>query len=124
MNFSIETILLAASRNQPLDYNDIVFKIFISGNLVFDNVETASTIFKLMSKGGALKVLLELQNLENIDSSGIGAIMNFAKTLRSRHGNIALLHVSSKVDEVFDLVNLQRFIQSYNSNEEALAFLK
>ena len=63
---------------------------------------------------------MEMKNLEYIDSSGIGVIINAVKLLRAKKGDIVLSSVSSEIKELFKVINLQNFVKMYNNDAEAL----
>ena len=65
-----------------------------------------------------------MDELRYVDSSGIGKIINTTKHIRSVKGNLTVARCAPNVKEVFDLVHLEKFLEIFNSIEEAINFLK
>ena len=77
-----------------------------------------------MVRGGAVKVLLDMQDVDFIDSRGIGIIINSAKHLRTIKGDIVLINISEKISRIFDVLNINRIIKVFDSEEDAMHHLK
>ena len=73
----------------------------------------------LLSKGQH-KVLFDLYDLEQIDSSGIGAIISLFKKVRSNKGEIKISRLVGQPKEIFTLLRLDRVFEIYDDFEAAL----
>ena len=65
--------------------------------------------------------IIDLGDLEFIDSTGLGAIVNVLKAVRTRDGDIKLCSMSDPVYRTFELVKLNRVFQIFPSLNAALA---
>ena len=70
---------------------------------------------------GVLKLLLNLVNLTQLDSSGISAIVRTYVSLRAKGGDLKLLRPCGRVLEVLRTVHLLEVIPSFGDETEALA---
>jgi anti-anti-sigma factor len=70
---------------------------------------------------GVLKVLLNLADVSQLDSSGISAIVRTYVSLRAKNGNLKLLCPCGHVLEVLRTLHLLEVIPSFEDEIEALA---
>ncbi len=79
-----------------------------------------SHIQKLVAKG-ARKLLLNLGDLTQVDSSGIGIIVGTYVSLGNQGGDLRLLRPRGLVLEVFRVLHLLKIIPMFEDEAEALA---
>ena len=79
-----------------------------------------SRIKGLVDKG-AHKLLLNLGDLTQVDSSGIGVIVGTYVSLRNQGGDLRLLRPRGLVLEVFRVLHLLKIIPMFEDEAEALA---
>jgi anti-sigma B factor antagonist len=79
-----------------------------------------SRIKGLVDKG-AHKLLLNLGDLTQFDSSGIGVIVGTYVSLRNQGGDLRLLRPRGLVLEVFRVLHLLKIIPMFEDEAEALA---
>ncbi len=114
----------SALIGEKINFNSIVFRLHpIEGD---DKVNIAALwpLLVTMVRGGAVKVLLDMQDVDFIDSRGIGIIINSAKHLRTIKGDIVLINISEKISRIFDVLNINRIIKVFDSEEDAMHHLK
>lgn len=68
---------------------------------------------------GNHRILLDLSNIEFIDSSGLGAIISLLKLLAGK-GDISLCGIRDQVMSLFKLTRMDRIFRIYPSAAEAL----
>jgi len=71
-------------------------------------------------EGGSRKLLINLANLQQIDSSGISTIVRAFVTLGRRGGAVKLLNPVGRVREVLEVTHLLGAIPTYDSEPSAL----
>lgn len=79
----------------------------------------AKHLRKLVANG-ARKVLLNLVDLKQVDSSGVGTIVGTYVSLKRQGGELKLLCPRNRVLEVLTLFNLLDNIPSFENEAEAL----
>ena len=93
----------------------------LHGRLVFDEGDTscAERIDRLIRQG-RIQILVNLQDVNYIDSAGVGALVSKYVTLRRRDGNLKLLCLSERVRHVISIAQLLGVLESFESEELAV----
>jgi anti-sigma B factor antagonist len=65
-------------------------------------------------------VVLQLDQVEFVDSSGLGAMMRLVQDARAKKGDLKLSGLPPKVRKVLELTNLLAQFEAYDSVEEAI----
>lgn len=68
---------------------------------------------------GKVKIVLDLERMNYIDSSGLGFFIGSLKKLRDAGGDLVLINLNAYIYGIFKLIQLQHIIQTYDSLEEA-----
>lgn len=71
--------------------------------------------------GGARNLLLNLADLTQVDSSGLGVIVGTCASLRRQGGDLRVLRPTGLVLEVFKVLRLLEAIPSFEDEAQALA---
>ncbi|MCP4325170.1 MAG: STAS domain-containing protein [Alteromonadales bacterium] len=66
----------------------------------------------------ATKVVLDIDNVKFMDSSGLGSVMGIYKLLRDKQ--ICVVNTQKPVLDLFKLTRMDRLIKTYSSVEDAL----
>src|SRR5688500_5226029 len=69
-------------------------------------------------------IIVDLHNINFIDSTGFGALISLLKTVKSRGGRLILSSVSNEVQELMDLMQLLNVFEIKKSIEDAENSLK
>jgi len=78
------------------------------------------TIRELVGKGEK-NVVLNLAEVNDIDSSGIGELVSAFTTMRDRGGELKLLNLTSKVKDLLQITKLAAIFDVQKDEAEALA---
>lgn len=70
---------------------------------------------------GAKKILLNLQRVKMMDSSGLGELIRCKATAASAGATIKLLHVEDKVQEVLEMTRLIGVFETFSDEIDAIA---
>ena len=70
--------------------------------------------------GGTTKILLDMSGVTTIDSSGIGELVGSYTTVTNRGGNLKLLHLPAKLNELLHVTQLITVFEVYENEAEAL----
>ena len=65
-------------------------------------------------------VVLQLDNVEFIDSSGLGALVRLTQAARVKGGDLKLSGVSERIRKTLKMTNLDSQFEIYDSVEEAI----
>jgi anti-sigma B factor antagonist len=66
------------------------------------------------------RLVLDLGQLQFVDSSGCGAILSCLKALTSAGGDLKLCQVTRPVRNVFELIRLHRICEMFDSCDDAV----
>ncbi len=82
-------------------------------------------VFTLHSQAGdAIEkygdVVLQLENVEFVDSSGLGAMMRLVQAARAKGGDVKLSGLTPKIRKVLELTHLLSQFETYDCMEEAI----
>jgi len=75
-------------------------------------------------EGGKKKILLNLGGVKNIDSSGIGELIANYTTVSRDGGQLKLLNLTDKIQNLLVITKLLTVFDSYDSEVEALSSFK
>ena len=73
---------------------------------------------------GNRKFILNLKDVSYIDSSGLGELVSSYSTIRSKGGDVKLLHLTSKTKDLLQMTKLLTVFDSYDDESKALGALK
>lgn len=108
---------LSLSVSQPVPGSWIVE---LSGDLDIASVDDFSARLAIVTAESPAHVVLELSQLQFIDSSGLNSLVVAAREIEGKGGSMAVAAPSTYVARVFDLVRLDESVQIAASVEEAL----
>jgi anti-anti-sigma factor len=66
------------------------------------------------------RVILDMEGVEAIDSSGLGTILFLAKKCRALGGDLKIVSIRPEVKMVIDIVKLDKIFQIFNSLDDAV----
>jgi anti-sigma B factor antagonist len=74
-----------------------------------------------LNDDGKKKILLNLAGVKNIDSSGIGELIANYTTIRREGGQLKLLNLTEKIQNLLVITKLLTVFDSYDNEAEALS---
>lgn len=93
--------------------------IHLQGFLDAHNADMFSDALNKVMAEGLVKIIVDLENLEYLGSSGLEVILSKIRSLRDKGGDIRLASMSDKIFRIFDLLGLSTFFKIYGSVDEA-----
>ena len=67
------------------------------------------------------RILLDLEDLQFVDSSGLGAMLSCLRAMHAKGGQLALCGLSKPVRTLFELVRMYRIFDIYINRGEAIS---
>jgi len=109
---------------KPRRLDDVVI-LDLSGRITMGEgtVILRDQIQKLLASGDR-KFLLNLADVNYIDSSGLGELVTSFTTVRNQGAELKLLNLTHRVQDLLQITKLLTVFESFNSEAEALKTLK
>lgn len=70
---------------------------------------------------GSTKLLIHLEKVSTIDSSGVGELVSAFTTVTNRGGKLKLVNLPPKVNDILQITQLITVFEVYDTEDEALA---
>jgi len=97
-----------------------ILVVELSGRLDTSNYESFSNdLFKKLEEGDKY-VVLDLEGLDYISSSGLRVFLSALKQMRANKGDIALCCMSEKINDVFEISGFSSLFKVYVSFDDAV----
>lgn len=84
-----------------------------------NSADLREKLLSLLEDGGQ-KLVVDLSQVNFIDSSGLGALLSGFKTANLRSGSLVLTGLQSRVQSMFELTRLHRVFEIFPSVHDAL----
>jgi len=79
---------------------------------------------KLKNEENVRRFLLDMEGIRYVNSTGLGSLVKLADGLEKEGGVITLMRIHPKVKVVFDMLGLNAFFKIFDSDDEAIEYLK
>lgn len=70
--------------------------------------------------GGQNRIVVDLTDVEFLDSTGLGVLVGALKRVRTQDGDLALVCTESRIVKVFEITGLTKVFTMYESVDEAV----
>lgn len=92
----------------------------LSGSIDVSYSAELRTTLKNIVEAGATSIIINLKDVNFIDSSGLGIFVSVYKTLKPLGGSISMVSPQKTVLRIFDLTGTRKVFHIYDSLDEAL----
>ena len=100
--------------------NQEVYIVDITGEMDLYNSYKLKELIAKMLERSVKGIILNMEEVEYIDSSGIGALIYICSTLKKKNLKLYITNIHGSVKKVIELTKLMGFFPITNSLEEAL----
>ncbi len=105
--------------------NENVIIIYLQGNLdIYFTASTKNEFNELISVETTKHFLVNLENVNYISSSGLGILISIMATLKKRDRKLVFCNMNDTVGRIFTIVKFNEMFDIFNTENEAIAFLK
>lgn len=101
---------------------DCYTKITLTGTLVYHNLDEVKAVFKTLEVNSQGYIIV-LDQVLHIDSTGFGAIVNFAKRIQSSIGKIVMVVPDRFIRELFQISQFHLVFPIGETVQEAIQLL-
>ena len=92
----------------------------LRGRLDLASGATLKEEIKSLSGSDLTLIHLNLEEVDFINSSGLGVLVSIMKEIRMQKGRLTLSNLASYVQEIFEITQLSHIFEIFTSEEEAL----
>src|SRR5512145_3157880 len=92
--------------------------IQVSGEVDLYNVSELKKALFSITDGSYPSVVVDMQYVNYMDSSGIGALVAGQKKMKAHNGKFALMNIHDDVLNILKLATLDKFFTIYDSEDE------
>jgi len=104
---------------------DKVVVVYLAGRLdVHLSAEIEKEINKIIQNEPDMHLLMNLQNVEYMSSSGLRIFVSTMRILKEQKRMLKLCNMNNAVKKIFEVVELMDMFDIYDSEEEALKSFK
>jgi len=100
--------------------SDGISIIMIKGSMSAEAIEQTRPEIEGIVAADGIELLLDLKEVDFIDSAGIGAIVFMVKRCRRSGGTVKIANVQGQVRDVFRMAGLDKALDIYPSIDTAL----
>jgi anti-sigma B factor antagonist len=94
--------------------------VHVTGSLTSFEVTGLRTTITSLLQQGRRKIILNLDGLRYLDSSGIGELVRNYMTVIKAGGEMKVVGLKPKVEEIFKVTQLHQIFQEFQDEKEAL----
>jgi anti-anti-sigma factor len=104
--------------------NDTIDTVNLSGRLMMADANEVREKLKQIIEQGSGKLLIDLDGLTFIDSSGCSVLISAFKAIRTRQGRLVLCSLSPEIQSLIELTRLNEIFEIFAEKEAALSALQ
>ncbi len=93
--------------------------ISVQGEINADNVTQLKKVMSDLAVANKVKVVLDMEKMNYIDSSGLAALIAASHEFRKRKGDLRLAAMNNTVHEVFDVTFLNQHFKIFPAADNA-----
>lgn len=104
--------------------NNNIVLLDINGEIDLYNAPEIKDVIAKLIEEQKYCIIINLEKVSYIDSSGIGALISSLSNLKKYQGGLKIINVSGSVRKVFELTKLTSFFEIYDNEADAIAAFK
>jgi anti-sigma B factor antagonist len=85
--------------------------------------ETFRGIFKKLISEDKKKIIVNLEKVSWINSTGLGILISGYTTIRRANGDLVLIHVSDRIESILYVTKLNLLFKTFDNEEDAVKSL-
>ncbi len=93
----------------------------LQGRLDLTSASSLKEISKEVLAANAKKMILNMDKVDFINSSGLGALVSILKEVRNSQGSMRLTNLAPYVKEIFDITQLTNIFEIYQDEKQAIS---
>jgi len=102
-------------------YEGDIAVLALEGRLDLTSASTLKEASKEALARDSKKVILNMDKVDFINSSGLGALVSILKEVRNSHGSMRLTNLAPYVKEIFDITQLTNIFEICQDEKQAIS---
>ncbi|SEH07118.1 Putative anti-sigma factor antagonist [Candidatus Venteria ishoeyi] len=98
--------------------------VALSGQLVMANASEIREALKPIIEAGQGKLILNLADVNFMDSSGLSVLISALKAIREKQGEVVLTQITGSVQALIELTQLHQVFKLFADDPAALAYFQ
>ena len=107
-----------------LKKNNNIYVIELDGELDLYNAYKVKTLYAKMAEKGINSIILDLENLDYLDSSGLGSMIYIFSDLKNHDGKMSLCHLNGAPKNLIQMTRLDKLFLIADTIEESVEQVK
>lgn len=107
-----------------LKKNNNIYVIELDGELDLYNAYKVKTLYAKMVEKGIHSIILDLENLDYLDSSGLGSIIYIFSDLKKHDGKMSICHLNGSPKNLIQMTRLDKLFLIADTIEESIEQIK
>lgn len=103
-----------------IDEKDGVSVCHVDGEIDINTAPNVKKAFDKIIKEKKAKIVINLEKVAYIDSSGLATLVELLKNFRTYGAKLKLVSLSAKVKSLFEITKLEKLFDIFEKEEEAL----
>lgn len=95
--------------------------VHLTGRLDLANVDEVKPVFQQLIEDNQTDILVDLDGLTFMDSSGLSLIVGTFKRIRVGKGDLKLSGLSPTIQKLFEITRLSRVFEIFDTTEQGVA---
>ena len=103
------------------DMKDIVILTLDGGIMGGPDAALLSETLRDLVEEGKKKIVVDMEKVDKMNSSGLGILISGLTSVRNHGGELKLLHLGKKIQELLRITKLHRVFDIFDNEQEAIA---
>ncbi|MGD1210000.1 MAG: STAS domain-containing protein [Candidatus Acidiferrales bacterium] len=92
----------------------------IKGTITYQGADALHEMFRDLLRKGRKKILLNLSEVTQLDSSGIGELARGFAMVKSAGGDFKMMQLNKQVQRLLEITNLCQIFEDFSDEQSAL----
>lgn len=113
----MESLTLKIHKSPP---NRGFITVDLEGPLDINTAEDFETALAGLFKEGQYHIILDMEKLSYISSTGFGKLFKIIKVIRENKGGLKVIHVSPELHKTLEMLEMPSLLRGLNTGKEAV----
>ena len=111
-------------ESKVVDKDENIVVVKVKGRIITSSLDALENQLEILTKGKPIKLILDLQEVESIDSQGIGTLIKARFDIVNNAGKIVLAGLTDRVRAVLRVSGLEEYFLIAADEQKALQLVQ